>query len=146
MKSSVQVAAGSLMGIYMVTSGCPVMDKMRPMVETHMPMYTWRETLYRTCSMYLFSQYFLWKNGHEPRWDLSNLTDYYKNVKEVDKSFAKRLRAIPNLEMDSPSNAVALLYNLSETIEDFILHGDALKHWENLFLTHWGPLSPGEST
>src|SRR5262245_44978920 len=27
----------SLMGIYMVTSGCPVMSKLKPMVRTHLP-------------------------------------------------------------------------------------------------------------
>tara|TARA_B100000686_G_scaffold86198_1_gene93073 strand:- start:90 stop:251 length:162 start_codon:yes stop_codon:yes gene_type:complete len=33
-------AVSSLLGIYMVTSGCPVMDKLRPMVRFHLPLAT----------------------------------------------------------------------------------------------------------
>jgi len=63
-RTSLQIGISSLIGIYMVTSGCPVMDKLRPMVKTHLPFATREETMYRVLSMYLLAQYFLSKEGH----------------------------------------------------------------------------------
>ncbi|MCH6545787.1 MAG: hypothetical protein IH796_07270 [Deltaproteobacteria bacterium] len=61
--SDLQTAISSLIGIFMVTSGCPVMDKLRPMVKTHLPFATPEETIYRILSMYLLAQYFVCKDG-----------------------------------------------------------------------------------
>lgn len=44
---SLQKGLGSLMGIYMVTCGCPIMEKLKPMVRYHLPFATVSETRYR---------------------------------------------------------------------------------------------------
>ncbi len=62
-RTSLQSGLSSLMGIYMVTSGCPVMEKLKPMVCHHLPFATPEETLYRVTSMYLLAQFFLYKKG-----------------------------------------------------------------------------------
>jgi hypothetical protein len=36
-KVTLQQGVSSLIGIYMVTSGCPVMEKLKPMVRFHLP-------------------------------------------------------------------------------------------------------------
>ncbi|MEY2977186.1 MAG: hypothetical protein RLZZ435_1325 [Cyanobacteriota bacterium] len=54
---ALQRGISSLMGIYMATSGCPVMEKLKPMVRYHLPFASLEETIYRVISMYLFSQY-----------------------------------------------------------------------------------------
>ncbi len=76
--TSLQSGISSLIGIYMVTSGCPVMDKLRPMVRTHLPFATGEEAMYRTLSMYLLAQYFLYKRGQKPDWDFEKLTEIYE--------------------------------------------------------------------
>lgn len=81
----------SLIGIYMVTSGCPILDKLKPMVRTHLPFATWQETLYRAIGTYLLAQYFLYRRGGKPDWDMEHLTKIYEDVRIVNKSFCQRL-------------------------------------------------------
>jgi hypothetical protein len=136
MNTTLQVVAGSLMGIYMVTSGCPILDKMRPMVETHLPLYTPEETVYRAITMYLMAQYFRSRNGFEPWWDLKGLADYYKEVQTVNLSFAERLRSISD-KGEPTLNAIALLDSHGETVKESIIF-NALAHWERIFMATWG--------
>lgn len=102
-----QQGVSSLIGIYMVTSGCPVMEKLKPMVRFHLPFATLEETMYRAISMYLVSQYFLSRHGGKPVWDLKKLTEVYDDVKKVNVSFLKRLKTIDT--KDSNLKAVVVL-------------------------------------
>jgi len=78
--TTLQQGISSLVGIYMVTSGCPVMDKLKPMVRFHLPFATLRETQYRVISMYLLAQYFLYRRGKKPDWELKNLVTIYDDI------------------------------------------------------------------
>jgi len=91
-KTPVQKSVSSLIGIYMVTSGCPIMNKLRPMVRFHLPFASIEETTYRSISMYLCAQYFLNKHGKTPDWDLKNLTQLYESISKVNAGFCHRLR------------------------------------------------------
>ncbi len=102
-----QNGVSSLLGIYMVTSGCPVMEKLKPMVRFHLPFATLEETTYRAISMYLISQYFTYKHGGNPEWSLQKLSDAYDNIKKVNESFLKRLNTIDT--KDSNLKAVVVL-------------------------------------
>jgi len=102
-----QNGVGSMLGIYMVTSGCPVMEKLKPMVRFHLPFATLEETMYRAISMFLVSQYFLYRHGGYPELNLKKLTDAYENVKKVNEYFLKRLKTIDT--KDSNLKAVAVL-------------------------------------
>jgi len=93
-KVSLQQGVSSLIGIYMVTSGCPILEKLKPMVRFHLPFATVEETIYRSISMYLLAQYFLHRHGDQPDWELNKLADAYKTVKIVNDSFCKRLGTI----------------------------------------------------
>ena len=106
-RTSLQSGISSLIGIYMVTSGCPVMDKLRPMVRTHLPFATGEETMYRVLSMYLLAQYFLSKEGQRPDWNLENLAEIYEEIHTVNKSFCQRLAGIHI--KDASLNAVVQL-------------------------------------
>jgi hypothetical protein len=106
-KVPLQFGIGSLMGVYMVTSGCPIMDKLRPMVFTHLPFATVEETIYRAVSMYLLAQYFVGKRGGKPDWDLKHFVKVYEDVSQVNKTFTKRLMSINT--RDASLNA---LFNL----------------------------------
>ena len=113
--TSLQKGISSLIGIYMVTSGCPIMDKLRPMVKTHLPFATAEETLYRAFSMYLLAQYYLSRTGQKPDWEFEDLTRIYAEVHVVNKSFCERLEDAHI--KDGIVNAVATLDCFAEFVE-----------------------------
>ncbi|HJP33602.1 MAG TPA: hypothetical protein QGF95_23875 [Candidatus Latescibacteria bacterium] len=100
-------AVSSLLGIYMVTSGCPVMEKLRPMVRFHLPLATAEETTFRALAMYLVAQYFVSRSGGTPDWELANLPHIYQQVQIVNRGFTERLRQ--SVEQDASLNAVVRL-------------------------------------
>jgi len=102
-----QYGLSSLIGIYMVTSGCPIMAKLQPMVRFHLPFASMEETAYRMISMYLSAQYFCHRKGGKPDWDLKNLKKIYEDVRVVDKSFCSRLLDITT--RDAGVNAFVIL-------------------------------------
>ena len=86
--------AFSLFGIYMVTSGCPIMDKLRPMVRFHMPFASTEETVYKAISMYLTAQKIRQINGLEADWSLKGLSKIYTDINTVNGFFNARLQEI----------------------------------------------------
>lgn len=105
--TDIQNGTTSLIGIYMVTSGCPVMDKLRPLVRFHLPFATVAENIYRSISMYLFAQYFIEKQGKQPDWKLEKLGDFYKDISKVNMGFSERFNKI--VVEDASLNAIAHL-------------------------------------
>ena len=104
---TLQQGVSSLIGIYMVTSGCPILEKLKPMVRFHLPFASIEETKYRAISMYLLAQYFLYQQGSQPDWDLKELAEAYENISVVNENFCKRLRTIEG--KDATLNAVVVL-------------------------------------
>jgi hypothetical protein len=135
--TTLQTVAGSLMGIYMTTSGCPILNKMRPMVETHLPFASWQETVYRVVSMYVLSQYFRMKAGKKPKWDLQGLVDYYEEVQRINVAFNDRLNNIPLREGDASLNAISILSSYA-SMAAMKIQDDDLEHWKNIFMETWG--------
>jgi hypothetical protein len=128
--TSVQQALSSLLGIYMVTSGCPVMDRLRPMVRFHLPFATLEETAYRVISMYLVAQYFRRKRGLRPDWELKGLVPIYEEVQTVNKSFLQRLEALKG--NDANANALVILDSFAGYVT-FSLNTDLLDEFEEIF-------------
>lgn len=106
-ETTLQAAISSLLGIYMVTSGCPVMDKLRPMVRFHLPFATPEETTYRAMSMYLMAQFLRLKGGKSADWELRGLRHIYNEVHTVNASFVKRLQE--TAKGDANTNAIVRL-------------------------------------
>jgi hypothetical protein len=102
-----QTGLGSLLGIFMVTTGCPHMQPLRPMVRFHLPCATVEETLFRAASTYLLGQYFRRKKGKEADWDLAGLLAVYQEIQTVNMGITDRLRSIS--EEDANTNAIVLL-------------------------------------
>jgi hypothetical protein len=102
-----QYGVSSLMGLHMVTSGCPIMDKLRPMARTHLPFANIEETTYRLTSMYLLAQYFVQQNGGQGDWDLHRLVDLCDAVGQVNQGFSRRLLSIS--PRDASLNGLASL-------------------------------------
>jgi Domain of unknown function (DUF6901) len=90
--TTVQAGLSPLIGIIMTTSGCPVMDHLKPMVRFHLPFASLEETIFRMVTMYLMVQYYQKQDGQDPPWTLDGLADVYAKVGIVNRDFALRLR------------------------------------------------------
>ncbi len=115
-ETTVQKGLSSIMGIIMVTSNCPILDKLRPMVRFHLPFATTFETIYRAITMHLMSQYLEMKKGGTPDWNMDKLVENYKAVSKVNKGMWNRLSNAAKL--DANVNALIILSSF----------GDALRH------------------
>lgn len=130
-KTTVQKGLSSLMGIYMVTSGCPILDQLRPMVRHHLPFATMDETQYRALSMYLVGQYFGVRKGKKGDWELKGLKDLYREIGRINVAFKKRLAYLKG--EDAIPNAMVILNFFADSFL-FSLREDDLKRLESLFL------------
>lgn len=128
--AAVQSAVSPLVGLVMVTSGCPVLDRLRPMADTHLPFMTEDESTYRLISMYLVAQYFRMRAGRSPDWDLANLVEFFGELAKVNESFCKRLNATGM--SDATVNAVVILDTL-RSMTGFSIQQDELDRIERIF-------------
>lgn len=111
---SLQAGVSSLLGILMVTSGCPVMGKLKPMVRFHLPFASLDETEYRVISMYLLAQYFIKKRGGRPDWDLENLPHIYEDIIKLNQNVCRRIADLE--QMDTSINSVVVLNNFADYV------------------------------
>ena len=124
-----QKGLSSIIGIYMVTSNCPVMDALRPNVRFHLPFASLDETMYRAVAMYLVAQYFRMRRGREPDWELKHLAEDYQAVAVVNRGISDRIRAAT--AEDANVNAVIILSTQGGMIPSFL--EDSLAGMEHLF-------------
>ncbi len=89
----IQEGLSPLLGIVMTTSGCPIMEPLKPMVRYHLPFASLDETVFRTISMYLMAQFIRVQAGKKPEWSLEGLTRIYEEVKKLNRDFGQRMRA-----------------------------------------------------
>ncbi len=106
-RTAVQNALGSLTGIYMVTSGCPILDQLRPMAYSHLPFASLEETVYRALAMYSLAQVLRQRRGLTPDWEFSGLAKIYEQIGIVNRSFHRRVPMIGTKE--AGKNAVISL-------------------------------------
>jgi hypothetical protein len=112
--TTLQEGLSSLKGIIMVTSGCPVMDRLKPMVRFHLPFATLEETSFRMISMYMIAQYYRRREGLEADSSLAGLEAIYTDVVEINRCFAQRL--IDATKKDANVNALVTLDCFAEMI------------------------------
>jgi hypothetical protein len=106
-ETSLQDGISPLMGLIMATSGCPILDKFKPMAFMHLPFSNKVETTFRAVSTYLTAQYIRKMNRLAPDWDLKNFKAMYATVKQLNSDFAKRLQEIKG--SDAIMNALVRL-------------------------------------
>ncbi len=82
-----------LLGIVMATSGCPIMEPLKPMVRYHLPFASLDETVFRMISMFFIAQFIRSRSGKKPEWSLEGLSRIYEEVKKLNKDFGLRMRA-----------------------------------------------------
>ena len=105
--TSLQQALSAMLGIFMVTSDCPIMSSLKPMVRFHLPFASVEETVFRSVSTYLLGQFFKFKKGEKADWSLDNLMGNYKDIQLLNRGMAARMRSI--VDKDANLNALVVL-------------------------------------
>jgi hypothetical protein len=133
-RTSLQESASALLGIFMVASGCPILNRLRPMLGTHLPFMDPDESAYRTISMYLTAQHFLHKHGEEADWELVGLLRLLRGCRKANAGIVARLRSLGI--QDAALNALAVL-NMQGELTSLSLTMGTLDRWERIFLEHY---------
>ena len=105
-QTDTQTALSALMGLILATSGCPILNRMRPMAQMHLPFPSENEVVYRIVSMHLFKCYL---DGTTP--DLKDLETFFADVDQLNHAFAKRIKRAT--QEDASINALVLLHSRS---------------------------------
>ena len=129
-----QQAISSLLGIFMVSAGCPVLDRMRPMLDTHLPFMSSEESSFRMISSYLMAQFFIARSGGRADWKLKRFVAHLRQVRGTNAAFCARLRSLGI--RDASLNAVDTLNALGE-LTAIALETEDLERWQRLFLEHY---------
>jgi hypothetical protein len=128
--ADVQHGLSSLLGVIMASSGCPLLDRLRPMVRTHLPFASMRETLYRVVSMYFTAQHFRARNGMSSEHSLKGLIEIYEDIGIINRDMSERIGSY--YRADANANAMVILHCLGEYTM-LSLEEDLLEEIEQLF-------------
>ncbi|NOR51287.1 MAG: hypothetical protein GQ470_01585 [Gammaproteobacteria bacterium] len=105
----------SLFGLVMATSGCPILSRLKPMAQFHLPFATVEETVHRLIGSYLISQYLNYKEESvAPDWDLKGIDALYKELKTVNIDFMTRMRTAS--QEDASINAMQSYVSISSIV------------------------------
>jgi len=134
-ETTLQKALGSLIGLYMATSGCPVMAPFKSMARFHMPVASRDETVFRAVGSYLIGQYLRAQRGEAADLSLEGLQACYAKVHGVNKALAARLR--DRDPGDANINAIVVLDLMAHELPKTIREGlDEMLHmYGHLFET-----------
>jgi hypothetical protein len=83
-----------LIGLHMVTAGCPHLDKLRPLVFTHLPFATLEQTTYRAAAMYRLAMYLRRRRGLAADETLDGLATIYQEIVTINDTFHRRLAGL----------------------------------------------------
>lgn len=84
--TALQQGLTSLLGIIMPTSGCPILEPLKPMVRFHLPFATITETVFRMVSMCLVAQYLRHGEGKPFDFGLRELAKVYAEAAIVNRT------------------------------------------------------------
>jgi hypothetical protein len=103
-------ALSSLLGLLMAASGCPALERLRPLARNHLPFATLEETAFRVYGLHLLTQHLRQEASREPDWAMRRLARIYERVRQVNAEFSARFRAAGGMDA-----ALAALANLDKT-------------------------------
>jgi len=114
----------SLFGLLMATGACPVLSRLKPLAESHLPFASLQETVQRMVGTYLIRQYLKQQDGEqEPDWQLHGLQALYREIKTVNLALMRRIRQAS--QDDANINAIQGFVSISSIVEmgvDDIIH------------------------
>lgn len=95
----------SLMGLIMATCACPILAQLKPNANNHLPFATQEEFIVRSTAFFLLRQYFLYREGYRPDWELQGLIKLNQQLQTVNEALWRRI----NSACKNDSNLQALL-------------------------------------
>lgn len=110
------VAARSVLGLLLATSGCPVLEPLRPLARHHLPFASEEEWMFRLVGLQLLRGWFAAKDGgdggdaHAGDVTLRDLPRLLRELRALNTAFAARLREACTL--DAGPNAMVQLFSL----------------------------------
>lgn len=113
--TTIQDGLASILGLLMATSGCPVMEPLRPLARFHLPFATVDETIFRFVAAYMIKQYYLHGKNNNGDFDLKNIKEHYSMVKLVNKGMLRRITDIS--KRDADKNAIVNLNSVAQILE-----------------------------
>ncbi|MBM4175943.1 MAG: hypothetical protein FJ213_07200 [Ignavibacteria bacterium] len=113
-KTALQVGISSLLGIMMVTSGCPIIGKLKPLLYFHLPFATLEETQVRAFSIYLLAQHLKKKRNEVPDWEMKNLEKIYDDIRILNHNVSKKIVNLSN--KDASINSLVILNNFADYV------------------------------
>ena len=117
----------------MATSGCPVLDVLRPMAFTHLPFANENETIFRAVSSYMTAQAIKVSQEQKPDWGIENVARMYMGISKLNADFTKRLRGLHS--KDTVVSAVITL-DLFAQMSTFSLPNEWLKQVKGFFTAY----------
>lgn len=113
-ETSLEEGVRSLMGLIMATSACPILEHLKPNARNHLPFASQDEFILRSSAIYLLKQYFNYREGGRPDWDLQGLIKINQELQVLNQAFWQRVHDA----CDNDTNLKALLsfFNLSSSV------------------------------
>jgi hypothetical protein len=140
--TTLQKGISSMLGIVMSTSGCPILDRLRPNVRFHLPFATGLETFVRSISMHLIGNFFASRRGKAVEPTLDALLELYGEVTKVNKGFSARLLAAS--ESDANVNALVILHTYGDGLQYYVFSSlEELEADYDIYLKGMTDASPG---
>ena len=91
---NLEVVIRSLLGVIMATSGCPILNRLKPMARNHLPFATDTEFVLRSVSMYVLREFFKQREGLVPDWELTALTNDFSELQLVNQALWHRIHDV----------------------------------------------------
>lgn len=111
---SLEAALRSLLGVLMATSACPMLCRLKPMAQQHLPFASNQEFVLRVVPLYLMRQYFNFREGRHADWELKGLVRLFQQLQLVNQAFWQRIH--DTCVSDSNLKAFLTFFSLSSSI------------------------------
>lgn len=82
----------SLMGLIMATSACPILTQLKPNARNHLPFASQDDFIIRSTALFLLKQYFNYRSGKRPDWDLQGLISLNQELQTLNEALWGRVK------------------------------------------------------
>ncbi len=104
----------SLMGLIMASSACPILTQLKPNARNHLPFASQDDFIIRSTALYLLKQYFNYREGKRPDWDLQGLISLNQELQTLNEAFWGRVKEA--CEGDSNLKALLSFLDMSSSV------------------------------
>lgn len=104
----------SLMGLIMATSACPILSQLKPNARNHLPFASQDDFIIRSTALYLLKQYFNYREGKRPDWELQGMISLNQELQTLNEAFWGRVKEA--CEGDSNLKALLSFLDMSSSV------------------------------